>query len=422
MEIYKRLFFLLLLVYLFSRCCSSLYANVKEIKTIDCPKEFEEVLKEKKICLVQFYATWCRVSRGFSNDFINIAKTLKDDITFVAVKNEDIVNKYKIETFPSIQLFFINGDKKEMEKFDGNYKIKDVVSFIYDTLKNHRLGELNIDTGKNKSAYKKKSKSKNGGKVIVLNGNNFYENVLKNDDNVWFIFFYAHWCGHSKPIHPMFDELAKKVAHLKNAKIAKIDTSIEKGVGDMFQINHFPSFRLFPSGNKNANTAVDYNEARTVDNFYNFFLKYYTEKKELIQLTSQEIFDEYCEKNVCLLAILPNKEDTENTYFKSYIDTLTKVNKDVRNLPVNFLWTQAGDQLDIIQKLNLTFGFPTVIAISSSKNVYSILKGNYSEQSIKHFITQMMMGKSSVDNLIPFTVKTVSKLSLNGMNETNTEL
>ncbi|ANQ08323.1 Protein disulfide isomerase [Plasmodium coatneyi] len=331
---------LVLLASLCPRHALGLYSNVKEIKTVEGPKEFEELLSSKKVCLVQFYATWCRASRGFANDFTSIAKTIKDDITILAVKNEDIINQYKIETYPSIHVFFANDSKKNMEKFDGNYKIKEVVSFVYDSIKKHRLKELNIDLDDmNKSSYKKKGKKKKRWK-------------------------------------------RKKKSH----------------------------------------SAIEYNDSRTVEDMYQFFLKYYSEKKEVIQLTSQQVFDEYCEKDVCLLAILPNKEDTELSYFKSYVQILTNVIKDVSTLPVTFLWTQAGDQLDIVQKLNLTFGFPTVIAISFSKNVYSILKGNYSEQSIRNFITQMMMGKSSVDNLVPFTVKTVPKFSFTNAEEANSEL
>ncbi|SBS85754.1 protein disulfide isomerase, putative [Plasmodium malariae] len=423
MKNFGKTILLLPLIFLFMECTWSLYADVKEIQTVETVEKLEELLSLKKMCLVQFYATWCRVSRGFANDFISIAKTVKDDITILAVKNEEIANKYKIEVYPNIHLFFVKDNKKEVEKFDGNYKIKDVVSFIYDSIKKYRLKELNIDISKNKSSYKKKkNQNKNDGKVIILNDTNFDKSILQNDDNVWFVFFYAPWCGHSKPIHPIFDELAKKVAHLKNARIAKIDATVEQRTAQTYQINGYPSFKLFPSGNKTLHSAINYNESRTTEDLYQFFLKYYKEKKEVIQLTSQQVFDEYCEKDVCLLAILPNKEDTEASYFDSYINILTNVTKDISNLPVSFLWTQAGDQLDIVQKLNLTFGFPTVIAISFSKNVYSILKGNYSEQSIKNFITQMMMGKSSVDNLVPFTVKNVPKFSPNTLNENNLEL
>ncbi|CRG96392.1 protein disulfide isomerase, putative [Plasmodium gallinaceum] len=422
MKIFHKVFFFLFLISLFMKVSFCLYKDIEEIITVDSLNKFEELLASKKVCVVQFYATWCRVSRGFANDFVSISKALKDDVTFIAIKNEEIANKYGIEIYPSLQLFFVNGNKKEVEKFDGNYKIKDVVTFIYDSIKNYRLRELNIDTSKNKSSYKKNSKNKNDGKVIILNDKNFDKNVLQNDDNVWFVFFYAPWCGHSKPIHPMFDELAKKVSHLKNAKIAKIDATVEQRTAQTYRISHYPSFRLFPAGNKNSHSAIDYNDSRTIEDLYQFFLKHYVEKKELIQLTSQQVFDEYCEKGVCLLAFLPNKEDTEPTYFKSYISILKNVLKDVNNLPVTLMWTQAGDQLDIVQKLNLTFGFPTVIALSFSKNVYSILKGNYSESSIKNFITQMMMGKSSVENLVTFTVKDTPKFTFDNMNEINTEL
>uniref|UniRef100_A0A8C9I5T5 protein disulfide-isomerase n=1 Tax=Piliocolobus tephrosceles TaxID=591936 RepID=A0A8C9I5T5_9PRIM len=231
----------------------------------------------------------------------------------------------------------------------------------------------------------------------------------------FFFFFYAPWCGYSKPIHPIFDDLAKKVSHLKNLKIAKIDATVEHISAQKYKLTGYPSFRFFPAGNKKSHTALDYNQGRTLDDFYKFLLNHYSEKKKLIQLTSKQVLDEHCETGICILAILPNMQDVTDYYFISYINTLNDVIKDISDLPVTLLWTPAGDQLDIVNKLNLSYGFPTVIAISFSKNVFATLIGNYSKESIKKFITQMMIGKASVYTLTTFTVKTVSKIDLDMM-------
>lgn len=407
-------------LFLLFRTSLCLFKDVKEIQTIENGDQMNQLLSRKdQVYLVQFYATWCRVSRGFSEDFGKIAKALKNDVTTIAIKNEDLANKYKVTTFPSVQLFFTkeNPENVYIEKFSDDLKVKNVVLFVFDTIKKFRLKQLNIDVGSDKSSNKK-NKTKEG-KVIILTDKNFDKLVLQNDDNAWFVFFYAPWCGHSKPIHPYFDELAKKVTYMKNVKIAKIDATTEQTSAQRFRIQHYPSFRFFPTGNKTVSSAVDYKEERGTEEFYNFILRNYKEKKEVIQLTSNEQYEELCEKDVCLIAILPSLEDTEMKYFKSYVETLEKVLPSVRDLPVTFLWVIASDQLEMVQKLNLMFGFPTIIAIKVSKNIYSILKGNYSEKSIKNFIIQMMTGKASVENLVPFKIKTTSKLDLNAASSTS---
>lgn len=405
---------LLLFVLLFSPFSLGLYQNVAEIETVDSVSRLDQLLTSNKIYVVQFYATWCRVSRGFSSDFVQIAKTLKNDFTFLAIKDENLINQYKVTNFPSIQIFFAKdaANKLQVEKFTGNYKIKDVVSFLFESIKNYRLKELNIDvTEKSKSSYKQSS-TKNNGKVVILTDNNITTEVLKNDENFWMIFFYAPWCGHSKPLHPVFDKLAKKVANLKNVKIAKLDATTEKNSAHTYGITHFPTFRYYLQGNKTSSNSIEYKEGRDVEDFYQFILKHYKEKKDLIQITSQEQFDELCETGVCLLAILPDLQDVSTNEFNSYIDILKKVQDNITNLPVTFLWVIASQQLNLIQKLNLNFGFPTVIALSVSKNVFSILKGNYSEQSIKNFIIQMMTGKAIVENLVPFQISKTDKMKL----------
>lgn len=410
------LFVLFLLAISFCPSSFGLYKDVAEIETVDTSSRLDQLLQSNKIYIVQFYAPWCRVSRGFSSDFVQIAKTLKDDFTFLAVKNEDLINRYKVTSFPSIQMFFTKDhpDKVHVKKFDGNYKIKDVVSFIFESLKNYRLQELNIDVSEkiNKSAYRNTSAANNNGKVIVLTDNDMERRVLKSDEEFWFIFFYAPWCGHSKPIHPIFDKLAQKVADMKHVKIAKIDATTEKSSASRYNITHFPTFRYYLQGTKNASNSIEYKGGRTVDDFYQFIVQHYKEKKNLVQIVSQEQYDELCEKGVCLLALLPSLRDVSEKEFYSYIDILKKVLDNITDLPVTVSWLIATDQLNLIQKLNLNFGFPSVIAVNISKNVYSILKGNFSEQSIKNFIIEMMTGKAMVDNLVSFTINKTENMKL----------
>ena len=43
--------------------------------------------------------------------------------------------------------------------------------------------------------------------MIVLDASNFDEQVLQSKD-IWFVEFYAPWCGHCKKLEPEWNEAA----------------------------------------------------------------------------------------------------------------------------------------------------------------------------------------------------------------------
>lgn len=59
-----------------------------------------------------------------------------------------------------------------------------------------------------------------------------------NSDDMWFIEFYAPWCGHCKALAPHWDRLATSVKG--EVKIAKLDADANKRIGSRFGVNSFP--------------------------------------------------------------------------------------------------------------------------------------------------------------------------------------
>jgi protein disulfide-isomerase A6 len=62
-------------------------------------------------------------------------------------------------------------------------------------------------------------------KVIKLTGNNFDKEVLKSDE-IWFVEFYAEWCGHCKKLAPDWEKAAKALKGV--VKFGAIECSDEK--------------------------------------------------------------------------------------------------------------------------------------------------------------------------------------------------
>ena len=76
-----------------------------------------------------------------------------------------------------------------------------------------------------------------------------------------------------------------------------------------------------------------------------------------------------------------------------------KVAKKQRSQPFVFFWVQSGDQLDVERKLNMGFGYPAVVAISPSKDVFATMRASYSESNVNEFLTKVITGSSPTDKL-----------------------
>lgn len=73
------------------------------------------------------------------------------------------------------------------------------------------------DSGKSEEPKKEKKSTDSGSKgtfsdkdVVVLEQSNFDELVLNSKD-IWFVEFYAPWCGHCKNLEPEWNAAASKL-------------------------------------------------------------------------------------------------------------------------------------------------------------------------------------------------------------------
>jgi len=113
-----------------------------------------------------------------------------------------------------------------------------------------------------------------GDAVVQLNSSNFNA-LVKNSDEIWLVEFYAPWCGHCKTLAP---EYKKAAAALKGVvKIGAVDMTTDQNVGAPYNIQGFPTIKLF-GANKNA--PVDYNGQRTASSIVDFCL---SKAKEVVQ-------------------------------------------------------------------------------------------------------------------------------------------
>ena len=87
--------------------------------------------------------------------------------------------------------------------------------------------------------------------VITINKNNFREEVLCSDTPV-LLDFWASWCGPSRMVSPIVDEIA---AERSDIKVGKINVDEQPELAGQFQIISIPTLVVVKDG-RIVNQAV----------------------------------------------------------------------------------------------------------------------------------------------------------------------
>lgn len=103
-----------------------------------------------------------------------------------------------------------------------------------------------------------------GSKVVKLTAANFREKVL-NGNELWFVEFYAPWCGHCQRLTPEWEKLAGALKGIIN--VGAVDMTTDQEAGAAYGIRGFPTIKFF-GANKNA--PEDYQGQRTANDMINF--------------------------------------------------------------------------------------------------------------------------------------------------------
>jgi protein disulfide-isomerase-like protein len=83
---------------------------------------------------------------------------------------------------------------------------------------------------------------------------------------VYFIKFFAPWCGHCKKMAPTWAELASDLSSTDDIVIASVDCTVHRPVCDKAGIKGFPTLKIYQGGE----AKEKYTGARTLDDFKNY--------------------------------------------------------------------------------------------------------------------------------------------------------
>jgi len=382
----------------------------------------KEVINSRDPWLVEFFAPWCGHCKNLVPEWEKAAMALKGIMKIGAVdadSDKSLGGQYGVQGFPTIKFFGEN--KGTPSDYKSGRTAKDIVDYALQQLKTITQNRLSGKRSSSSSSSSSKGSESGGSKdskaytdkdVVVLEDNNF-DSVLMMSKDMWLVEFYAPWCGHCKKLEPEWNQAA---AELKGKiKVAKVDATVQKNLANRFGIQGFPTIKVFPPGPK-TDQSETYEGSRDASGIVAYALEK-LEKHGIVpdveQLTYHNQFTESCadKVGVCIIALLPHILDSSAQQRNQYIEMLKETTKVARGKPINFWWVQGGDNYEWEQKLNLSFGYPAVVAINYMKKKYAISKSSFELNNVKTFVNNLLIGKESLNDLpvqLP-QIKTVSK-------------
>jgi len=101
-------------------------------------------------------------------------------------------------------------------------------------------------------------------KVVKLTSSNFKDLVI-NSKEVWFVEFYAPWCGHCKNLAPEWEKLAAAMEGI--VRVGAVDMTTDQDAGAAYGIRGFPTLKFF---GENKNSPAEYQGARSANEMMSF--------------------------------------------------------------------------------------------------------------------------------------------------------
>lgn len=245
-------------------------------------------------------------------------------------------------------------------------------------------------TKKGGSAKKKPIQIPKEGKVITLSDDNFDE---MTKTGIWFVKFYAPWCGYSKGIASQWKELGRVSGNTIN--IGEVDCSVNPVTAKRFNVEKYPTLYLFGEGLE----PVSYSGAHNVRNWLTFVSDAIKTKIKMVngndqieqmykKLKADAAEDERMSRNSDVLVVTSETLDEElkkGPLLVNFYATWCDHCKDLRpiweafasyaksnNKPYRVAKVNTAKDHDIASKYHVK-GFPTIMFFKEGKQPVSYL-------------------------------------------------
>ena len=226
---------------LLSQLTSALYSDSSPVIKLTEANFKKEVLQDKNtMWLIEFYAPWCGHCKSLAPSWEIAAKQLKGVVKVGAVDmttDESVGRPYGIQGFPTLK-FFGNDKDKPIAYESGRdadsireWALKQVTKEVNKRAKSKKSDSSSSSSD---SGQKKKASEPVTDKDVVVLTDATFDAAVYGSKDIWFVEFYAPWCGHCKKLEPEWNEVA--TAMKGKVKFAKVDATEEQGLAQRFQV------------------------------------------------------------------------------------------------------------------------------------------------------------------------------------------
>ncbi|PFX17788.1 Protein disulfide-isomerase A6 [Stylophora pistillata] len=359
MELLYRVFLLC-----FVSLARGLYGPQTDVVQLTANNFRSQVMDSDSVWLIEFFAPWCGHCKALAPEWIKVASALKGVVKVGAVdmddqQNQQLGGQYGIRGFPTIKVFGAN--KNSPSDYNGARTAQGIIDSGLSAAKsmvNQRLS----GGGKSGSGRGGGGGGKQGNKedVVELTDANFEKEVLNSKDLV-LVEFFAPWCGHCQRLAP---EWAKAATELKGkVKVCALDATAHTVTAGRYQIQGYPTIKVFAAGAKDSSSAETYEGGRTASDIVQFALDRLAESvepPEVLEIVNSEMGEKYKKKLW------------------------------------GWIWTEAGAQEKLEDAIGLGgFGYPAMVAVNARKMKYATLRGPFDNIGIDEFLRAVSVGRGA---------------------------